>query len=200
MAIEIDGNINITIKGSISGASELTGTVSGEREIKLQDKTVTPDASVQVVTADEGYDGLGAVTVEAAPAGGGANLVLSSNVDNIPYRFFENCTTLEGIEHQYRFQTLTVNSKAFQGCTGLKTVKIPYCADLKGSCFDGCTAMEDYWFGYNTDDNNAVVPLHTTLNGVPNFKIHVPAAALEMYQNDMYWSMYYDHLVGDYVL
>ena len=58
----IPGNIKmgVTILG-------VEGAYSGEG-VNLQSKTVTPTKSQQTVTADEGYDALSQVTVEAIPA------------------------------------------------------------------------------------------------------------------------------------
>lgn len=57
---DLIAQIQTALQGKASGGN-------GENEINLQDKTVTPTISEQVVVADAGYDGLNEVTVEAMP-------------------------------------------------------------------------------------------------------------------------------------
>lgn len=54
-------------------ASAITAISGGSTPV-LQNKTITPSANQQIITADNGYDGLGSVTIN-----GDANLI-SSNI------------------------------------------------------------------------------------------------------------------------
>lgn len=167
---------------------------------KLQEKSVTPTSSVQEVTPDAGYDGLSKVTVGAS-AGGDNTIVINGMVDEIPYRFFQDCTNLTGFEHNFDGQALTINTDAFKNCTGLKTVKVPHCTSIGGNAFSGCTGVEDYWFGYkNTGKPSQPPSLNGYLEGKEGFKIHIPSGATEIFKTNAFWDYYSDHFVEDYVL
>ena len=132
--------ITISINGEISGASTLHGEVSGGGggSITLQDKTVTPSNVVQEVTADEGYDGLGTVTVEAT-AGDRLDAAYSTGLES---------ATLNGSgTFQLRTKELVLNGytllpdSAFNTNGILESISAPDATEIKDKVFNGCAKL-----------------------------------------------------------
>lgn len=65
--LTVTENGTYTASGDVDGYSPITVDVP-QKTIALQEKSVTPTQSVQSVTADNGYDGLKKVTVDAIPS------------------------------------------------------------------------------------------------------------------------------------
>lgn len=81
--------INQKLDGSYTGSRDIEEAVSQFANSDpslpptLQDKTVSPATSEQTITADEGNDGLGTVTVEAVTASIDANIVAENIKDGV---------------------------------------------------------------------------------------------------------------------
>lgn len=65
--LSVTANGTYTVPDGVDGYNPVTVNVP-EKTIALQEKSVTPTQSVQSVTADNGYDGLKKVTVDAIPS------------------------------------------------------------------------------------------------------------------------------------
>jgi hypothetical protein len=146
------------------------GLASGGVPINNQDKTITENGVYQ---ADEGYTGLGTVTVEVASTGGGdidalidrsiteitsnavsvgdyalqyCNSLKTVNfplVTSIGFSAFKNCNKLETLN----CPSLTkINQAAFENCYSLKTVNFPLVTSIDNSIFYNCSSLETFNF------------------------------------------------------
>lgn len=77
----IKGDSNLVASNIIEGVTIFNVVGTGRTVPVLQNKTVTPTASSQSITHDNGYEGLGTVTVEAIPVEVvGTRLIIPSGV------------------------------------------------------------------------------------------------------------------------
>lgn len=132
---------------------------------------------------------------------------LSDNITTISDHAFAYCTALTGIHWPARLKK--VGFTAFRECVSLKTISLPEGVEsLDYGAFQQCSGVETLYvastitdFGYgaltlhNSDKNititaTAAVPQPYEWNwyymGTPTIK--VPAACLEAYKSDPYWS------------
>ena len=147
--IKPSGTLNITKNGTYDVTEKASAVVSiPEREIVLQDKTIEENGTY---SADEGYDGLGQVTVNVS---GGTNTeseevaALLSNTMTV----LDNSlvTTLRTRVCQAATNLITVNlpnvtslgAYAFYQCSNLKTVTMPKLTTISTQTWYMCQNLE----------------------------------------------------------
>lgn len=132
------------------------GLASGGVTINNQDKTITENGVYQ---ADEGYTGLGTVTVEVASTGGGdidalidrSITEVTSNAESIGEYAFYNCKQLKIAD----FPLLTsISAYAFNNCISLETVNSPLLTSIGDSAFNSCSALKTVNFPLVTSIGN----------------------------------------------
>lgn len=181
------------------------GLASGGVAINNQDKTITENGVYQ---ADEGYTGLGTVTVEVASTGGGdidafidrSITEVTSNVERIGAYAFYNCEALETINFPL---VTTINTYAFFGCYALTIINTSKIKKIASNAFANCYSLKTVVLRENQlatlDNQNAfnkayhftgTVDATYNPNGLKDGYIYVPRALVESYKTATNWSNY----------
>lgn len=135
-----NGEYNVTDKSSVS-------VNVPEREIVLQDKTITENGTY---SADEGYDGLGSVTVEVASSGG-TDTRLKDLAEGTITEIDDESITLTRNYAFYDASSLkrvnlpnvtTLGSYTFNSCESLVSADLPSVTSaIPTYCFTSCSAL-----------------------------------------------------------
>ena len=152
MSIQTNTAALQSILDAVNALPNSTGSTS------LQEKTVTPSASTQTVTPDNGYGGLSKVTVN-----GDSNLV-AANIKSGTSIFGVTGTLATGASVQTKTGTFTTNSsgKATVSNVGFKPDLVVFSTKDDGNNFESSVGFAFTAFG-QTSLGNKLVP--STYNG-----------------------------------
>ena len=109
--------------------------------LNLQDKVVTPRREQQIVTFDEGYDGLNSVTVEGSEDLLPENIVVNKSIFSIEGIFSQdgNATNADLVQGKIAYS----NGEKLEG-----TLSIPKTSDAGYFFYQGARFSEDGWKDY----------------------------------------------------
>lgn len=122
-------NANVYCLGGVESALKALKTANSTRKITL----VLPGYTTTDVTSQFAQDCTNLEKVYIPAATG-----------NIPYRTFENCTSLTTFSAPYATSVGTADGtseQVFHGCTALTNVDIPNVTTIGTNAFDGCSAL-----------------------------------------------------------
>ncbi len=122
-----------------------SGNNGGGATIKNQDKTITENGTY---AADEGFTGLGKVTVNVAASGGGQETLdllinrdiveVRSETEEIGTHAFDGCKSLTDADFPL---STYVGTYAFAGCSSLVNINLPLVTEIPEYCFDRCKSI-----------------------------------------------------------
>jgi hypothetical protein len=144
-----NGTINITENGTYNITEKASAVVAiPEKQILLQDKTIEANGTY---SADEGYDGLGQVTVEVAGwtnteseevaglLGNTMTILDNSLVTSLRTRACQGATKLVTVNLP---NVTSLGSYAFYQCSGLETITLPKLTTISTQTFYTCTKLK----------------------------------------------------------
>lgn len=192
----IDSNI---VAGNIKKDVEILGiigTYEGGGTSSLQNKTITPSTSQQVISADAGYDGLDEVTVEAVNNSIDQNIVASNIKKDVSILGVTG--TYEGSGGQITFTDLSyLFYKGYRSPSdywhSVVEPSAPNCVGFELMCAEATMGAGTFELDLSNITNNSKIQMifnAMRMNGIASMTIKLNGALTSLYQ--LFGSMYGD--------